>query len=96
MEWAETERVITRQPRQRVAHVITESGPFGGAQRNTLLTLKGLVRDGFETELICGAGGRLIPEATAIGAQVHVIPDLVRQVDPLKDTRPSPIQTMLP
>jgi glycosyltransferase involved in cell wall biosynthesis len=73
--------------RHVIAHVITESGPFGGSQRNTLLTLKGLVRDGYKTELICGPGGRLIPEAQAIGVPVHVIDDLVRQIDPRKDAR---------
>ena len=73
--------------RHAIAHVITESGPFGGSQRNTLLTLKGLVRDGYKTELICGPGGRLIPEAQAIGVPVYVIDDLVRQIDPWKDSR---------
>jgi glycosyltransferase involved in cell wall biosynthesis len=73
--------------RHRIAHVITESEPFGGAQRNTLLTLKGLVRDGYEPELICGPEGRLISEAEAIGVKVHVVPDLVREVEPLKDIR---------
>jgi glycosyltransferase involved in cell wall biosynthesis len=73
--------------RHRIAHVITESEPFGGAQRNTLLTLKGLVRDGYESELLCGPEGRLISEAEAIGVKVHVIPALVRQLDPLKDSR---------
>lgn len=73
--------------RHVIAHVITESGPFGGSQRNTLLTLKGLMQDGYKTDLICGPGGRLIPEAQAIGVPVYVIPDLVRQVDPWKDCR---------
>ncbi len=86
MAWVGTERVAVDKPRHRITHVITNSESFGGAQRNTLLTLKGLVRDGYEVELICGPGGRLIAEARAIGIPVHVIPDLVRQVDPLKDT----------
>ena len=73
--------------RHTIAHVITESEPFGGSQRNTLLTLQGLVRDGYQTELVCGPGGRLIPEAQAIGVPVHVVPDLVRQVDLGKDFR---------
>lgn len=73
--------------KSKTAHVITLSQPFGGAQRNTLLTLKGLARDGYETELICGPGGRLIDEARAGGTQVRVIADLKRPVNPLKDTR---------
>jgi glycosyltransferase involved in cell wall biosynthesis len=71
--------------RHRIAHVITESEPFGGAQRNTLLTLKGLLKDGYDTELICGSGGPLIQEARACGVPVHVIPSLIRQIDPLRD-----------
>jgi glycosyltransferase involved in cell wall biosynthesis len=71
----------------RIAHVITNAESFGGAQRNTLLTLKGLVRDRYEAELVCGQGRRLIKEARAIGIPVHVVPDLIRQIHPLKDCR---------
>lgn len=69
----------------RIAHVITESAPFGGAQRNTLLSVKGLVRDGYDVELVCGPGGPLIDEARAIGAPVHVVSELVRAIDPRRD-----------
>jgi len=72
--------------KHRIAHVITNADSFGGAQRNTLLTLKGLVRDRYQAELVCGPGGRLIEEAKAIGISVHVVPDLIRQVNPIKDT----------
>lgn len=71
----------------RIVHVITESAPYGGAQRNTFLTVKGLIEDGYDVELICGPGGPLIEEAMAAGVPVHVMPDLVRPVDPLKDCR---------
>ena len=71
----------------RIAHVITNADSFGGAQRNTLLTLKGLVRDRYEAELVCGPGGRLIKEARAFGIPVHVVPDLIRQAHPVKDCR---------
>ena len=73
------------QPRCKVVHIITETNPFGGAQRNTLLTLKGLVRDGYETELICGSEGRLVQEARALGLRVFVLPSLVRPINPFKD-----------
>jgi glycosyltransferase involved in cell wall biosynthesis len=75
------------QAKHRIAHVITNADSFGGAQRNTLLTLTGLVRDGYEAELVCGPGGRLIGEAKANGIAVRVVPDLVRQIDPVKDCR---------
>ncbi|MGH8059291.1 MAG: glycosyltransferase, partial [Candidatus Entotheonellia bacterium] len=71
----------------RIAHVITESGPFGGAQRNTLLTLEGLATDGWTAELICGSGGRLIGEARRLDIPVHVVPELVRPVDLRNDCR---------
>ena len=71
----------------RIAHVITNADSFGGAQRNTLLTLKGLVRDRYQAELVCGPGSRLIEEAKAIGVPVHVIPALIRQVNPIRDAR---------
>jgi glycosyltransferase involved in cell wall biosynthesis len=71
----------------RIAHVITNADSFGGAQRNTLLTLKGLVRDRYEAELVCGPGKRLIKEARAMGIPVHVVPDLIRQIHPVRDCR---------
>ena len=70
-----------------IAHVITESHPFGGAQRNTLLTLQGLADAGHHVELVCGEGGTLIEAARASDVIVHVLPDLVRKTDPLKDPR---------
>jgi glycosyltransferase involved in cell wall biosynthesis len=79
--------VISDKRHSKIVHVITESVPFGGAQRNTLLTVKGLVRDGYDAELICGSGGPLIREARAVGAPVHVLPDLVRPLSPVKDCR---------
>lgn len=72
-------------PALRVAHVITESNPFGGAQRNTLLTIDGLVRGGHQVDLLCGAGGELIERAAESGADVTVLPDLVRRTQPLRD-----------
>lgn len=83
--------VISKVPANRrqisVAHVITESYPFGGAQRNTLLTLRGLARDGYATELVCGAGGPLVAETRALGIDVLELPDLVRKTDPPRDFR---------
>jgi glycosyltransferase involved in cell wall biosynthesis len=76
---------MTSKP--RIAHLITESLPFGGAQRNTLLTVAGLVRDGYPTALACGPGGPLIPLAREAGALVHVVPPLVREIAPGRDTR---------
>jgi glycosyltransferase involved in cell wall biosynthesis len=70
----------------RIAHVITESN-LGGAQRNTLLSVQGLLAAGFEVDLICGPGGPLPDEARASGAVAYLIPDLVRPIDPVRDVR---------
>lgn len=83
----EADTVARDYKQNKIVHVITESVPFGGAQRNTLLTVKGLVRDGYGAELICGSGGPLIDEARAAGVPVHVFADLVRPVSPFKDCR---------
>jgi glycosyltransferase involved in cell wall biosynthesis len=71
----------------RVAHVITESAPFGGAQRNTLLSVVGLAARGVEAELVCGPGGRLVTAAREAGVPVHVVNDLVRRPAPVHDVR---------
>jgi glycosyltransferase involved in cell wall biosynthesis len=81
------QRASVNHKGQRIAHIITSSHPFGGAQRNTLLTIKGLIRDGYEVELICGVGGRLIPEAESLGISVYALPDLVRPLSLLNDLR---------
>jgi glycosyltransferase involved in cell wall biosynthesis len=79
--------VADRVPaRARIAHVITESN-LGGAQRNTLLSLQGLLAAGLDVELICGPGGPLPEEARASGAVAHLVPELVRPVDPVRDLR---------
>jgi glycosyltransferase involved in cell wall biosynthesis len=79
--------VARDKTQNKIVHVITESGPYGGAQRNTFLTVQGLIRDGYDAALICGPGGPLIQEARAAGVPVHVMVDLVRSVDPVKDCR---------
>ena len=73
----------------KVLHVITESN-LGGAQRNTLLTIRGLVRQGYEVHLACGPYGpgdatALIREAQACGVTVRIIPELIRPICPRKD-----------
>lgn len=72
---------------RRIVHVITESAPFGGAQRNTLLTVAGLARAGEDCTLVCGPGGALVPAARAAGVTVHVLDALVRPIAPACDVR---------
>jgi len=73
----------------KVLHVITESN-LGGAQRNTLLTMQGLVQHGCEVHLACGLEGpgealALAREAERRGIRVHVMRTLMRPVSPLHD-----------
>jgi len=75
----------------KILHVITESN-LGGAQRNTLLTIRGLVQRGFDVHLVCGPYGpgdatALIREAALCGATVRPMPSLVRPIKPLTDLR---------
>jgi len=73
----------------KVLHVITESN-LGGAQRNTLLTMRGLVRRGCRVHLACGPHGpgdaaALIRESERLGVEVHPISSLVRRISVTKD-----------
>ncbi|OGR57862.1 MAG: hypothetical protein A2X36_01445 [Elusimicrobia bacterium GWA2_69_24] len=71
----------------KVVHVVTRLD-FGGAQQNTLYTVGHVDRARFEPVLVCGEGGRLDPEARALearGTRVVFLPDLVRELHPLRD-----------
>src|SRR5262245_11396821 len=76
----------------KILHIITHLG-VGGALENTLLTTKGLARQGYEVHL---AAGELMPEDDCIGWKVDaeasadvlfLIPNLIRSLDPLRDLR---------
>ncbi len=73
----------------RVTHIITRL-IIGGAQENTLATIRGLrQKPGVEVKLISGPTtgpeGSLEPEAANIPGLLTVVPALVRPVHPLKD-----------
>ena len=73
----------------RVTHIITRL-IVGGAQENTLATIKGLrQKPGVEVKLISGPTigpeGSLEPEAAKIPGLLTLVPELVRPVHPLKD-----------
>ncbi|MGH7493170.1 MAG: glycosyltransferase family 4 protein [bacterium] len=74
----------------KVLHVITHLG-VGGALENTLLTIKGLARHGYEVHL---AAGELMPEdgysdwkagAEASAEALFLVPKLSRSINPLRD-----------
>lgn len=69
----------------RVAHIITKL-ELGGAQQNTLFTIKNLDRDRFMPILITGDDGMLLEEALKLDdVKVYLVPKLVREVSPVKD-----------
>jgi glycosyltransferase involved in cell wall biosynthesis len=74
--------------RLRVLHVITRM-VLGGAQENTLATVAGLRARGHEAVLATGPSngpeGSLLERARELGVEPVLIPDLVRQVSPLRD-----------
>ena len=71
--------------RTTVVHIITKL-ELGGAQQNTLFTVGHLNRARHNPVLISGAEGILVEEAKRLdGVQVHCLPELVREIRPLKD-----------
>ncbi|MBL8764834.1 MAG: glycosyltransferase [Phycisphaerae bacterium] len=80
----------------RILHVSTRL-ILGGSQENTVLSCEGQARHGHEVHLafgpIFGPEGSLLDRVRAFrstdgaGIETHVVPDLVRQVDPARDLR---------
>jgi len=71
----------------KVVHIITKL-ELGGAQENTIFTVKHLDRGSYEPVLISGTEGILVEEARTLeGVSIHLIPELVREIRPLKDVR---------
>jgi glycosyltransferase involved in cell wall biosynthesis len=74
----------------KIGHIITRM-IVGGAQENTLLTLRGHLAHGHETVLITGptAGpeGKLLQSQPLPGLRVIEVPSMVRQLNPLADWR---------
>jgi len=71
--------------RTKVVHIITKL-ELGGAQQNTLFTVAHLTRSMYEPVLISGTEGVLVKDAMKLeDVKVYLIPELVREVRPLKD-----------
>lgn len=71
--------------RIKVFHLITKL-ELGGAQSNTIYTVRNLDPDKFETHLLCGPGGMLDEETKKIGIPVHFFRFLQREVSFIFDT----------
>jgi glycosyltransferase involved in cell wall biosynthesis len=71
--------------RIKVAHVVTRLD-FGGAQQNTLATVRGLDPGRFDVLLVCGEGGFFDAEVRADkNIRAVFLGSLVREVSPLRD-----------
>ncbi len=74
----------------RIMHVITRL-IVGGAQENTILSCEGLQAEGHDVHLLAGPTtgpeGSLVDRARAGTYHYEEIPELVRQVSPLRDRR---------
>ncbi|MBQ7651726.1 MAG: glycosyltransferase family 4 protein [Victivallales bacterium] len=74
----------------RVCHVITRM-IVGGAQENTLLSCAGLLEGGHDVTLVTGPSpgpeGELLSRSCPNGLRIMEVPELVRELSPLKDWR---------
>jgi glycosyltransferase involved in cell wall biosynthesis len=69
----------------KVVHIITKL-ELGGAQQNTLFTVAHLNRSEYEPVLIAGTEGLLVEDSKKLeDVKVYLIPELVREINPLKD-----------
>jgi glycosyltransferase involved in cell wall biosynthesis len=78
----------TKNERVRVLHIITRL-IVGGAQENTIYTVSLLNKHEFNVSLISGpqtgSEGSLIEETFIRGINLSIIPELVREINPIKD-----------
>ena len=74
----------------KICHVITRM-IVGGAQENTLLTIKGHVEKGHECVLVTGFSpgreGELLKNVELPPFRIETFPDLVRELSPVRDLR---------
>jgi glycosyltransferase involved in cell wall biosynthesis len=71
-------------PKTRLLLIITKS-EFGGAQKHVYYLATRLPRDRYEVSVACGTGGLLIPKLREAGIEVIPIPNLVREINPIRD-----------
>jgi glycosyltransferase involved in cell wall biosynthesis len=71
------------QELMKIFYIITRGGS-GGAQTNVLELIRGF-QDKFEVILATGEEGFLTESALSLGAKVHILPSLMRSVNPFQD-----------
>jgi len=67
-----------------ILYIITQS-EFGGAQKYVYYLANGLTKEKYEVTVACGIGGLLINRLKESNVEVVPIPELVREISPLKD-----------
>ena len=74
--------------KMKICHVITRM-IVGGAQENTLLTIKGHVEKGHDCVLVTGFSpgreGELLKNVDLPEFRIETFPDLVRELAPVRD-----------
>jgi glycosyltransferase involved in cell wall biosynthesis len=73
----------TKNGRFRLLYLITKA-ELGGAQSHVADLVKGFASQ-YEVHLAAGAEGPLTEQARECSAQVHILPSLIRSVNPLSD-----------
>jgi len=71
--------------RHKILFLITQS-EFGGAQKYVYYLATRLPKDHYEVAVACGIGGLLIPKLREAGIKVIPIPNLVREINPVRDS----------
>ena len=69
----------------KVLYIITKASEIGGAQVHVKDLSERLVLDGNSVDVIVGENGILVDELLSIGAKVHIVNNLVRNISPVKD-----------
>ena len=75
---------MTERGKVRVLHVITRL-IRGGADENTVFTVEGVDRSGYDSEILAGCGSETTGFPSEIQRRTRVLPELVRDPHPVKD-----------
>jgi lipopolysaccharide/colanic/teichoic acid biosynthesis glycosyltransferase/glycosyltransferase involved in cell wall biosynthesis len=80
-------RLSAAPERVRVLHIVTSGSNLGGAQRNTLATIEGLLGSDYHLEVAYGPGEAMAEAARALGVRGHVVRHLGNGSNPWRDLR---------
>ncbi|MGE5626550.1 MAG: glycosyltransferase family 4 protein [Solirubrobacterales bacterium] len=71
---------------KKVAQLVTLS-EMGGAQKHVILLSRELKNQGYDVTVFTSEGGKLISKVEECGIKVELVPDMVREINPLKDIK---------